>query len=35
MADGSIIESGTHHELLAAGGQYATLYRLQFRDESA
>ncbi len=33
MAGGRIIESGTHAELLAAGGQYATLYRLQFRDE--
>jgi subfamily B ATP-binding cassette protein MsbA len=33
MADGRIVESGTHRELLAANGQYATLYRLQFRDE--
>ena len=33
MAEGRIIESGTHAELLAANGQYATLYRLQFRDE--
>jgi subfamily B ATP-binding cassette protein MsbA len=33
MAEGRIVESGTHRELLAAGGHYATLYRLQFRDE--
>jgi subfamily B ATP-binding cassette protein MsbA len=35
MADGGIVESGTHAELLAAGGQYAHLYKLQFRDEAA
>ncbi len=33
MSEGRIIESGTHAELLASSGQYATLYRLQFRDE--
>lgn len=33
MADGEIVESGTHAELLAAGGRYAHLYQLQFRDE--
>ncbi|GIK33896.1 MAG: ABC transporter ATP-binding protein [Gammaproteobacteria bacterium] len=33
MAGGCIAESGTHGELLAAGGQYATLYRMQFRDD--
>jgi subfamily B ATP-binding cassette protein MsbA len=33
MAEGRIIESGTHRELLAVNGQYATLHRLQFRDE--
>jgi len=33
MADGEIIESGTHRALLAAGGRYAHLYHLQFRDD--
>ena len=33
MAAGAIVESGTHDELLAAGGQYAMLYRMQFRDD--
>ncbi len=30
---GSIVESGTHQQLLANKGAYATLYRLQFEDE--
>ncbi|MBE6760248.1 MAG: ABC transporter ATP-binding protein [Ruminococcaceae bacterium] len=30
MKDGSIIEQGTHDELLAKGGFYATLYNSQF-----
>ena len=33
MADGRIIESGTHQELVALGGHYAGLYRMQFQDE--
>ncbi|MEO7385873.1 MAG: lipid A export permease/ATP-binding protein MsbA [Gammaproteobacteria bacterium] len=35
MADGGILESGTHAELLAAGGHYAHLHKLQFRDDAA
>jgi len=34
LAAGRIIEQGTHRELLARGGAYARLYRLQF-DEGA
>ncbi|WP_151735049.1 ABC transporter ATP-binding protein [Paenibacillus tengchongensis] len=30
MKDGDIVESGTHKELLAAGGYYARLYNSQF-----
>nr|WP_166442182.1 ABC transporter ATP-binding protein [Nakamurella flava] len=30
MEDGSIVEQGTHDELLAAGGAYAALYQSQF-----
>jgi subfamily B ATP-binding cassette protein MsbA len=30
MAQGRVIESGSHAELLASGGHYASLYRLQF-----
>ncbi len=33
MEAGKIIESGTHTELLARGGQYRRLYELQFADE--
>jgi subfamily B ATP-binding cassette protein MsbA len=32
---GRIVESGTHDELLAAGGLYSRLYEIQFRDEEA
>jgi ABC-type multidrug transport system fused ATPase/permease subunit len=31
MENGRIQESGTHDELLAAGGRYAELYRNQFQ----
>ncbi len=30
MESGSIVEQGSHEELLAAGGAYARLYRSQF-----
>jgi len=29
---GEILEDGTHQQLLAAGGHYATLHRLQYRE---
>jgi subfamily B ATP-binding cassette protein MsbA len=30
---GSIIEEGSHNELIAKGGKYKTLYDMQFRDD--
>ena len=30
---GTVVERGTHHELVAAGGLYSELYRTQFDDE--
>ncbi|MDB5934537.1 MAG: msbA [Massilia sp.] len=35
MDQGRVVESGRHDELLAAGGVYANLYRLQFSAEAA
>jgi ATP-binding cassette subfamily B protein len=35
VEDGRIVESGTHDQLLPAGGIYAKLYELQFRQEAA
>jgi subfamily B ATP-binding cassette protein MsbA len=32
MRDGSIVETGTHAELLARGGYYASLYKMQFAE---
>ena len=29
MKDGTIVESGSHKELLSAAGEYANLYRMQ------
>jgi ATP-binding cassette subfamily B protein len=34
IEDGRIVESGTHEQLLPAGGLYAKLYELQFRGEN-
>ncbi len=33
LDQGRIVESGTHQELLAAGGAYDNLYRMQFSDD--
>lgn len=33
ITNGRIAEQGTHEELLAQGGIYASLYQLQFRDQ--
>ncbi|MCK9202650.1 MAG: lipid ABC transporter permease/ATP-binding protein, partial [Gallionella sp.] len=34
LSHGRIAEIGSHAELLAAGGLYASLYRLQFAENS-
>jgi len=34
LNEGRLVELGTHAELLAAGGVYARLYRLQFKNEA-
>lgn len=33
LEEGSVVESGSHTELLAAGGRYAELYDTQFADQ--
>ena len=35
LDDGWLVELGTHAELIARGGLYARLYRLQFSVEQA
>ena len=35
LSEGSIIEEGTHEELLASGGHYAELFDAYFRHQSA
>jgi ABC-type multidrug transport system fused ATPase/permease subunit len=35
VKDNTLTERGTHDELLAAGGLYAELYEIQFREEDA
>ncbi|WP_338376995.1 ABC transporter ATP-binding protein, partial [Enterococcus faecium] len=35
MAEGSIVEKGTHDELMAKNGFYADLYNSQFSEEVA
>ena len=35
LEQGRIVEQGRHGELLAKGGHYAALYRMQFRDSAA
>jgi ABC-type multidrug transport system fused ATPase/permease subunit len=32
MAGGRIVETGTHDELVNAGGEYSRLHALQFRE---
>ena len=31
--NGTVVERGTHHELVASGGLYSELYRTQFSDD--
>jgi subfamily B ATP-binding cassette protein MsbA len=33
LKDGRIVEEGRHDELMTAGGEYARLYSMQFRED--
>ena len=33
LREGHVVESGTHQELLAANGDYAALYKVQFTED--
>lgn len=35
LSEGRIIEEGVHRELMAMGGEYKKLYKLQFQDEDS
>ena len=35
MSKGSILESGSHSELIGLDGAYAALHRMQFREDEA
>ena len=34
LADGEVVESGSHKELINQDGEYALLHRLQFNDKT-
>ncbi|MCV7357945.1 ABC transporter ATP-binding protein [Mycolicibacterium fluoranthenivorans] len=34
LEEGRVVEEGTHNDLLTAGGRYADLHRIQFKDDT-
>src|SRR4030065_2980212 len=34
LSEGRIVEEGNHKELMAKGGEYKTLYEIQFQDQN-